>query len=223
MENIPTKAQIAVIVILGVFIFFGGIKYQQIRLSNIELEIVGTIDNLGTKQTAEEEEKKAEKKLVVHVVGAVEKPDIYTFAEGARVNDAVQAAVPLAAADLSQLNLSLPLQDGKQIDVPLQASQQKTSSVKPVQKPKTNSFAQVTPADKLGVPVPAENTGDKININTASREELMKLSRIGPAIADRIIAYREKEGSFRKIEDIKKVSGIGEVTFAKLKDQISVE
>ncbi|MGI6587403.1 MAG: helix-hairpin-helix domain-containing protein [Peptococcia bacterium] len=223
MGKIPTKAQIIAIVLLGVFIFFGGIKYHEIRLNNVELEIVGTIDNLSTETAEAEEKEKVDREMAVHVVGAVEKPGVYTFSEGARVAEAVQAAVPLANADLSQLNLALPLQDGKQIDVPSQESQQKTSSSKNVQKPKTNGFAQVTPADQLGGIVPTESTGGKININTASQNDLMNLPRIGPAIASRIIEYREKEGPFQKIEDIMKVSGIGEVTFAKLKDQITVE
>lgn len=219
MGKIPTKAQIIAIALLGVFIFFGGIKYHEIRLSNIELEIVGTIDSQST-ESSEVEEEKVDKEMAVHVVGAVEKPGVYTFAEGARVAEAIQRAVPLADADLSQLNLALLLQDGKQIDVPYQESGQKNSATKTVQTPKTNGFAQVTPADKLGG---LENSGGKININTASQNELMNLPRIGPAIAGRIIEYREKEGPFQKIEDIMKVSGIGEVTFAKLKEQITVE
>ncbi|HHY06012.1 MAG TPA: ComEA family DNA-binding protein [Clostridia bacterium] len=219
MGKIPTKAQIMAIALLGVFIFFGGIKYHEIRLSDVELEIVGTIDGQSMEAPAVEEEK-AEREMAVHVVGAVEKPGVYTFLAGARVADAIQMAIPLAAADLSQLNLALPLQDGKQIDVPYQASAPKNSAAKTVQTPKTNGFAQVTPVDKLGG---LENTGEKVNINTANQNELMTLPRIGPAIATRIIEYREQEGSFQKIEDIMKVSGIGEVTFAKLKEQITVE
>lgn len=223
MGEVPAKAQIIMAIILGIFIFFGGIKYQEIRLSNVELEIVGTIDEHSTEEMIGEEKERAEKKVTVHVVGAVEKPDVYTFLEGARVAEAVQTAVPLANADLSQLNLALLLQDGKQIDVPFKDSKQTTGSSKIVPKSTANNFAQVSSADKLGVPLQAESTGGTININTASQAELMNLPRIGPVIAKRIIEYREKQGPFRKMEDIMKVSGIGEATFAKLKDQIRVE
>lgn len=63
----------------------------------------------------------------------------------------------------------------------------------------------------------------KVNINKANQEELAKLPDIGPKIAEEIIKYREKNGPFKNIEDIKKVSGIGEKKFEKLKDLITVE
>ena len=64
--------------------------------------------------------------------------------------------------------------------------------------------------------------GDKVNINTASLEELQKLPRIGPQIAQRILDYRKENGNFRKIEDLLKVRGIGEKVYAQLKDLITV-
>jgi len=64
--------------------------------------------------------------------------------------------------------------------------------------------------------------GDKVNINTASLEELQKLPRIGPEIAQRILDFRKENGSFKKIEDILKVRGIGEKVYGQLKDMITV-
>jgi competence protein ComEA len=63
---------------------------------------------------------------------------------------------------------------------------------------------------------------EKININTASLEELQKLPRIGPKVAQRILDYRKQNGNFKKIEDIMKVRGIGEKVFAQMKDLITV-
>jgi competence protein ComEA len=63
---------------------------------------------------------------------------------------------------------------------------------------------------------------EKININTASATDLDKLPRIGPKVAQRIIDYRKEHGPFKKIEEIMKVKGIGEKTFARLKDLITV-
>lgn len=63
---------------------------------------------------------------------------------------------------------------------------------------------------------------DKININTASSAELDKLPRVGPKVAQRIIDYRKEFGPFKRIEDLMKVKGIGEKTFAKLKDMVTI-
>jgi len=68
----------------------------------------------------------------------------------------------------------------------------------------------------------AAKAGDKVNINTASLEELQKLPRIGPQIAQRILDYRKENGNFKKIEEILKVRGIGEKVFGQLKDLITV-
>ncbi|MFZ2053163.1 MAG: helix-hairpin-helix domain-containing protein [Candidatus Aminicenantales bacterium] len=68
----------------------------------------------------------------------------------------------------------------------------------------------------------AAKAGGKVNINTASLEELQKLPRIGPQIAQRILDYRKENGSFKRIEDILKVRGVGEKMFEQLKDQITV-
>lgn len=68
----------------------------------------------------------------------------------------------------------------------------------------------------------AKATAEKVNINTASLEELQKLPRIGPQVAQRIIDYRKEHGNFKRVEDIMKVRGIGEKTFNQLKDLITV-
>jgi comEA protein len=65
-------------------------------------------------------------------------------------------------------------------------------------------------------------SGDKVNINTASLEELQKLPRVGPQIAQRILDYRKENGSFKRVEDILKVRGVGEKMFDQLKDLITV-
>ena len=226
MERVPAKKQIIIAgcIVIVVLSFFAGVKYRETRLSHLNdaVEVVSTA--AGSEAVPSQgEETNTPKDLVVHVVGAVEKPGVYCFKEGDRVNEAIQQAVPLAQADLSQLNLALTLQDGKQIDVPFQkiTGSSKTANQKTTnQKTTESSFARSTTADQIGQTV---NTTGKININTADKNELMKLSGIGPVLAERIIAYREKEGCFSTIEDLTKVSGIGKVTFAKFKEKITVE
>jgi len=78
------------------------------------------------------------------------------------------------------------------------------------------------PAEKTELIVKTEPVAQKININTAAYEELQKLAGVGPVIARRIIDYREANGPFQKIEDIKMVSGIGNATFEKMKDEITI-
>jgi competence protein ComEA len=63
---------------------------------------------------------------------------------------------------------------------------------------------------------------DKVNINTATLEELQKLPRVGPKVAQRIVDFRTKNGNFKKVEELMKVRGIGEKTFAQMKDMLTV-
>lgn len=238
MERVPLKVQLIISIFIAVLLFWGGAKYQAMRLQNVNNEAavigasVGTefLSPLGESRGNAESDTMEQAKtteLTVHVVGAVEKPGIYTFPEGARVNEAIDRAVPLADADLSQLNLALPLQDGKQINVPEKVKPQKTTASHiTVPQPKASGFARSTPADQIGQIDPLETSASssgKININTANKSQLEGLSGIGPALAERIIAYREKEGRFATIDELTKVSGIGEATLAKFKEQIIVE
>mgnify|MGYP005856075325 CR=1 FL=1 len=197
LDKVSRKAQIIVIAGFGIIIFFGGIKYQQTRLHNIELGTAVTIEQ--TKGSSEEREPGV---IAVHVVGAVEKPGVYTLEKGKRIDDAVRLAVPLAKADLTQINLAAPLQDGKQVYVPL----------------KGEKAVPAAASSRIG----AKGSG-LVNINTAGTGELEKLPGIGPALAGRIIDFREKNGPFGNVEDITKVSGIGPALLAKIKDKITVE
>jgi comEA protein len=74
----------------------------------------------------------------------------------------------------------------------------------------------------LSLQAKAKASDERININTASLEQLQKLPRIGPKIAQRVIDYRKANGDFKKIEEIMKVKGIGEKTFIRFKDMITV-
>ncbi len=137
----------------------------------------------------------------VYVSGAVQKPDVYALPLNSIVKDAIAAAGGATAdADLDQINLAAKLADQMQVDVP-----HKGESAPP---PPSGS----TP----------NTSAEKININTATAEELDKLPGIGPSIAKAIIDYRTKNGPFKKVEDINDVKGIGDALFEKIKDQITV-
>ena len=140
--------------------------------------------------------------ITVYVTGAINKPGVVTVREGARTADAVKACGGLLpTADGEKVNMAQVLKDGQQVRVP---EKQAGSSALPANTGKASSAVK-TKAD------------GPININT---EELDALPGIGPAMAKRIIEYRETEGAFTAIEDIKKVKGIGEAKFEKMKDKI---
>ena len=145
--------------------------------------------------------------LIIHITGAVNKPGIYTLPTGSRVGEAIDVAGGLAGdADASLINLAKLVEDGVQIWVPYQVE-------------------EIVIQDNLEI-VSDEPTSiqslNKININTATQTELESLSGIGPVIAKAIIQYRLENGPFEKIEEIQEVSGIGPVTFEKIRPNITI-
>ncbi len=157
--------------------------------------------------------------IKVSVKGAVQFPGVYSFEEYSRVEDAIEAAGGFNNdADVDSVNLAGFLEDGMQISIPKkrleaaydsngQPSQTKRSPIKTMQPQPTIS-----------------STGIKVvNINTAGIDELITLPRIGEATAKKIIQYREMYGLFQTIEDLQKVSGIGETVFEEIKPYISVQ
>jgi competence protein ComEA len=142
----------------------------------------------------------------VYVSGSVVTPGVYTLPPRSLVDDALKAAGGATAeADLDRINLALEVRDQQQIHVP-----RKGEPAQPV----APGGADRTP----GSPV-----AKRVNINTATLAELDTLPKIGLTTAQRIIDYRAKNGPFKKIEDLKNVSGIGDATFEALKDLITVE
>ncbi|MEG0026936.1 MAG: ComEA family DNA-binding protein [Raoultibacter sp.] len=145
--------------------------------------------------------------IVVHVGGAVAVSGVYELPEGSRVQAAIDAAGGFAEGAVGDgLNRARILNDGEQIIVPVQPSLEANAS----------SLAGG------GVGFEGEISATKININSASLEELDSLDGIGVSTAQRIIADREAQGPFRTIEDLKRVSGIGEKKYAALADSICV-
>jgi competence protein ComEA len=140
--------------------------------------------------------------LRIYVSGAVHHPDVYSLLPDSIVKDAILAAGGATdEADLDRINLALPVMDGQHVYVPRFEEENP-----PVQPPSSQPVS-----------------GSRININTASAAALESLPGIGPAIAQRIIAHRQANGPFARIEDIQDVSGIGQATFEKIQDLITTE
>lgn len=153
--------------------------------------------------------------VAVHVIGAVPRPGLYEFAEGTRVQDAIDAAGGLlASANVDAVNLAALLTDGQQLNIPYKDGEVPTEVPAVLELPGSSSSATESPSDPT-------NT-DLININTASLEELDTLPGIGPTTAQRIIDYRTTNGPFTTIDEIMDVSGIGPSTFDAMKDLITV-
>lgn len=162
--------------------------------------------------------------IAIDVEGCVKNPGLYDLAPDARIGDAVTAAGGLTkSAARSQLNLAQKLEDGQQIYV--QSKKQVARAQNLTSGDAASGAAaegSTTSSSRQGSTASAGKASGKIDINSATADELQKLSGVGESISQRIIDYRDKNGSFSKIEDLMKVSGIGEARFAAIKDDICV-
>ena len=147
----------------------------------------------------------------MHVGGSVADPGLYELAGDARVQQAIDAAGGFAEdAAIDALNLARQVQDGEQIIVP--SMQQAIGSGAPVAADSGASAQSSGGAFVHG----------KVDINTATADQLQQLNGVGPALAQRIVADRQANGPFKTVEDLKRVSGIGDKKFASLADSICV-
>ena len=185
----------SLVLIIGGLFYFNQNKtedYSGVSFSNTSNE---------TNNKYEKAENRHDEKIFVDVKGAVKHPGVFETTKDKRVKDLIEEAGGLLEdADTSTLNLSQKVKDQMVIYV-----------LKHGEKPKQISDGGSS----------SSNT-DVININTANKERLMKISGVGKTKAEAIISYREKNGDFKKKEDITKVRGIGKATFEKIKDKIEV-
>ena len=152
----------------------------------------------------------AETEVYVDVDGAVARPGVYRLKDGARVSQAIDAAGGLTAeADVTGLNRASKVTDGQKIYVPTVGEQQAALAA---------GGAEGGAATVSG----AGTSSGLVNINTASAAELQTLSGIGPSMAQSIIDERTQNGAFASVDDLMRVSGIGEKKLAKIKDCICV-
>jgi len=141
---------------------------------------------------------------------------VYNLPPGSIVQDALAAAGGTTArASLGTLNLAHKLQDGEQVLVP-EAAPTATAGANATANTAGHATA-TSPPGTAALPAAA-----LISINTATAAELTTLPRIGPALAQRIVDYRNAHGPFRAIEDVMQVSGIGPAIFQQIKDSITI-
>ena len=162
--------------------------------------------------------------VTVHVVGAVVNPGVYQLPAGSRVVDAVdKAGGVLDNADTAVVNMALPVSDADQVFIPLRtsgASRPVHSTVAVVRKsPRTTSSA---PGTTVPTGAPTPSSGNTVNVNSGDAAALESLPGVGPSTAQSIIAYRNANGPFASVDDLKKVKGIGEAKFAAMKPFVSL-
>lgn len=234
MEKIKNNLKYIVILTILIFtVIFIISYYYKIDVDAKEV----TKEEIKKEKTKVKKEKKEEKLFYVDIKGAVNKPGVYKLKEDSRVIDALNMAEGLKEeADTSIINLSKKIMDEMVIIIytkdEINNYKNIVSSEKineQIKKEKINidknNDAEIkeTKSKTIKKETKEEKEGNElININTATKEELLTISGIGESKADAIINYRKETGEFKTIEDIKNVSGIGDSLFEKIKDYITV-
>ncbi len=224
-----------IVLLLGTICFLvwnSYFKKDRVLLENDDVNLIS--DNL--EKVEDSSNVSEEKYILVDVKGEVKKPGVYKLKENSRVIDAINVSGGLTKkAYTKYINLSRILKDENVIIVNSTSEIKKVSSGNNITEVKINNdsknSASISESELItndNVKSEEDNTvnslenNQKVNINTATKEELMKLSNIGESKAEKIIDYRTANGNFTSIEDIKKVSGIGDKLYDSIKENITV-
>ncbi|MGI5891605.1 MAG: helix-hairpin-helix domain-containing protein [Bacillota bacterium] len=195
------KQQVIILTVLLIICFFAGMKYSDFLEKQAEVKN----DSLILSQV---EGTDINKQIIVHVKGEVENPGVFTLPAHSRAIDAIELAVVTPVADLDSINLARIINDQDEIVVPAKVNPNLENNTANNLSDESNTNSQ---------------SNNRISINSANSQQLQMLPGIGPAKADSIISYRENNGRFNNIDDIKKVAGIGDAIFEKIKGSITVE
>lgn len=223
------KKIIIVVVILILFIAY--LIYENINKSSSEIDFNTLLDGAENEEAQDKSENivendqsktnetaNIEETIVVHITGEVKKEGVIYLKKGARTVDAIkQAGGETKEADLSQVNLAYELQDGQKIYIP-NKNEKISQYIIGINGETMNDSSASTGSESTSY----NKEGTKVNINTANQSELDSLPGIGPALAQRIIDFREENGNFNSIEDIQNVKGIGDSKYEDIKDKIVV-
>ena len=164
-------------------------------------------------QDTDQETRLLEPEVYVYVCGAVQRPGVYILQGVPRICDAIEAAGGFCEnAAQDYWNMAEKLADGQMIYIPTEEEARERNWDVLEQK--------VSPENGLDE---ADSSSGKVNLNTASKEQLMTIPGIGESKADSIISYREKNGAFSKVEEVMNISGIKDGLFEKMKEYITVE
>ena len=158
------------------------------------------------------------RKITIYVSGEVKNPGVVTLSSDQRLATAVEKLGGLTEyADMNNINLAMKLEDEMHYIIPKKGEKIKTNIVTSQNDTSNNDIVSENNFNSN------ESEGNKININTADLDELDKIPGVGEATANKILNYREENGQFKSIEEIKNVNGIGEKKFENMKELICVK
>lgn len=224
MKKINKKIVVYIIVIsvIALIIYEVAIKKENL-IENIT--DINTIETSEENETKEQEKVDITKKIMVYITGEVKNPGIYELEENSRIKDVIEKAGGLKeTADITDINLATILQDEDKITIPTKdktmEEKQNTERIQSNKQSKTTEKSQNTTS--ISTNTTGKNQNTKVNINTATQTELETLPGIGQSTASKIVSYRKENGKFKSIEEIKKVNGIGESKYKKIKELIKV-
>jgi len=208
MFNLSRQEKIVFLIIISALLITFSWKLYSKEKDRII--IVPTAD-IGENDIREEKELIDKKICIVHISGAVNQPGVYQLTEGERIIDAVKmAGGEMEKANVDAVNLAAHLYDGQKIVLPF-ISENKEDEV--------NQNALVNQEFRQH---DYSLNSSLLNLNAVTSAQLENLPGIGPALSERILAYRKNHGLFKNIEDIMNVSGIGEKRFESIKEYITV-
>ena len=210
MFNLSNQEKITIILLLIVIIVGVGIVLSK-NINNEDNFIVNRASDISENNPAIQIENPP---VIIHIAGAVKNPGVYQLKPTDRIVDAVKiAGGAIEEANLDLINLAALLKDGQKIIIPYKTYSETGEEIN------TNTYNYVASAYSSS-PV---FISTKININTANANTLQTLPGIGPVLSERIIEYRNQNGLFGVIDDIKDVSGIAEKKYEGIKDLICVQ
>ena len=215
LDNLTNK-QKKIIIIVGALIVIGIIIFiynsKKIDTSDMNEEMLIANNDSNNIIDIKTEEKNI---IIVHITGAVKNPGIVRLEEGSRIEDAISKAGGLNEdADITNVNLAYILEDGTKIKIP------SSSEVTEVQ---NENILNSDSGENIVEEFKDSNKISLLNINKATEQDLQNLPGIGLSLASKIIEYRNENGKFSTIEDIKNVNGIGESKYENIKEQICVK
>lgn len=234
MENLKKNKIIYILLCLIIFsiciimLFFIDKK----KNNNNDYSELDNFDDNTSENTAISDDIKEQELIYVHITGEVVNPGVIVANNGDRIANIIEKAGGITQkADLKKVNLAFKVEDGQKINIPSVDStneenkEQKNDTKDNCVNDRKDSYITKSGGENVVIDGKENNNekeGGKVNINTATQTELETLTGIGPSTASKIIRYRNEKGKFKKIEDIKNVSGIGEAKFKKIEADIVV-